>query len=72
MGDIFRPPHPSRGGYSPGKAKDFACKSFGLVCCGYNRAAPIPYVQAAILNPTHPYLKSNTVLSDEFINGSKC
>ena len=37
-------------------AKDFSCKCFDSPCCDYHRTVPIPSVQEAILNPTHPYI----------------
>ena len=43
----------------------FICKSFGPLCCGFLRAAPIPQVQAAIFNLIDPYIESTTVLSDQ-------
>ena len=36
----------------------------GLLCCGCQEPAPIPYVQVTILNLPHPYLRSTTVLLD--------
>ena len=40
----------------------FIYKSFASLCCVYFGAAPIPYVQDAILNLLDPYLRSTTVL----------
>ena len=43
------------------------CKHFALLCCHYCGAAPIPYVQDAILNLPDPYIGSTTVLPDDSI-----
>ena len=37
---------------------------FAFLCFVFHGAAPIPYVQMAILNLTHPYLRSTTILLD--------
>ena len=37
-------------------SRDFAYKLFAFHCFGFCKAAPIPYVQAAILNRPRPYL----------------
>ena len=44
----------------------FICKSFGSLCCGYMYlgAAPVPYVQDAILYLPNFCLRSATVLLD--------
>ena len=42
----------------------FICKSFASLCCVYLGAAPICYVQDAILKPV--YLGSTTVLLDGY------
>ena len=44
--------------------KGLICKSFGSVCYGYLKTAPIPYEEDAILNLPNPYLRSSTVLFD--------
>ena len=40
------------------------CPCFVLLCCGYHRAVSITKVQVTILNLTHPYIESTTILSD--------
>ena len=44
---------------------------FVFLCFDFHGAAPILYVQAAILNLPHPYLRSTTVLLDEQIDYNK-
>ena len=44
--------------------RDVVCKLFALLCFVFLWAAPIPYVQAAILNLPDPQLRSTTVLLD--------
>ena len=46
-------------------ANVFVCKCYALLCFSFREAAPIPYIQAAILNMTYPYLRSITVLLDQ-------
>ena len=38
---------------------------FAFVCLVFHGAVPIPYVQVVILNLSHPYLRSTTVLLDQ-------
>ena len=42
----------------------FVYKSYASLGCDYLGAAPIPYVQEAILNLPNPYLRSTIVLLD--------
>ena len=45
--------------------RDLVCsKLFELLCFVFLRAAPIPYVQVAILNLPHSYLRSTIVFLD--------
>ena len=44
--------------------KAFTCNCFISLSCDYPGAAPITIAQAAILNLSHPYLRSTTVLLD--------
>ena len=46
------------------KPRDVVYKHFAFVCFVCNGAAPIPFVQADILNLPHPELRSTTVLLD--------
>ena len=50
------------------KPRDVVYKHFGFVCFVFHGAAPIPYLQAAILNLPHAYLSSTTVLTDSSSN----
>ena len=38
--------------------RNVVCKLFVFLCFVFHGAAPIPYVQTAILNLLHPYLSS--------------
>ena len=42
----------------------FIYKIFASLCRGYLVAAPLPYIQDAILNLPNPYFRSTTVLLD--------
>ena len=46
------------------KPRDVFYKQFAFVCFVFHEAAPIPYVQSAILNLPHPQLRSTTVVLD--------
>ena len=53
--------------------KDVVCKLLAFLCFVFHGAAPVPYVQAAILNLLHQYLRSTTAQAaeDDFEHGGK-